>query len=382
MNYSFKKNKPGIRGILLAYVSLALVILYSLFRQEKNMTAAQQEFKYTPEKTILTEEVNCRESITFILGEDRGKDNPYYSEAINYYLYNEKGRTEYLVTECRSLLEVRDYLTENPPSNNLPWGLVNLVSHGNQWLGLSARVTPDSKRATTELIKEHLKEGLFPEVSDSLLDDKSELYIHGCGIGKNKELVRVIQLAFGGKNKLPAISASELYEYYTSTKYNGAIQKSDRYLAETWSVCYKMGYKPSERKLCQQFNDQYSDVEIDWKDALSRKEPRWAGDIYHYSFEVPVKWVIPYPDKDSLPDVSTKELQLNWLKKQSNICNMLDKVDIPVEKFNWWYRMVYINNEDGTRSPAIWVKGYCTILVVIKPLIDDDKKEIAVNTSY
>jgi hypothetical protein len=278
-------------------------------------------------------------------------------------------------------LEIRDYLTENPPSNDLPWGLVNLVSHGNQWLGLSTRVAPDSKRASAEVINEYINKGLFPEVSDSLLDNKSELFLHGCGIGKNKELVRAVQLLFGGKNELPSIEASELYEFYTSTKYKGVVQKSDRYLAETWSVYYKMGYKPVERRLCQQFNDKYSDVEIDWKDALSRDQPRWAGDVYHYSFEVPVKWVIPYADKDSMPDISTKEFQLKWLKQQVEICRMLDKINIPIEKFNWWFRTVYVENENGIRTPAIWVKGYCTILVVIRPQVEDKKEEIAFNST-
>ncbi len=48
-----------------------------------------------------------RERITFILGEDREADNRYYAEATNYYTHNKKGRTEYLVTTCRSLLEVK-----------------------------------------------------------------------------------------------------------------------------------------------------------------------------------------------------------------------------------------------------------------------------------
>jgi hypothetical protein len=82
--------------------------------------------------------------------------------------------------------------------------------------------------------------------------------------------------------------------------------------------------------------------------------------------------VIPYPDKDSMPDISTKDLRLNWIRSQENICSKLEKIDIPLEKFNWWFRTVYVNNEDGTRSPAIWLKGYCTILIVIKPILDDE----------
>jgi hypothetical protein len=373
MRYKYKNFKSVLRSILLLFILTIMVILGIIFIKERCTIIPQTEIDQSPSYNVILAEKNMRrESITFILGEDREKDNPYYTEAINYYLHNEEGRTEYLVTECRSLLEVRDYLSKNPPSNSQPWGLINLVSHGNQWIGLSARVAPDSKRASTEIINEYIKKGLFPEVPDSLLDSKSELFIHGCGIGKNKSLVQSIQNAFGGKTNVPNTTASELYEYYTSVKYDGVVQNSERYQAETWSVCYKMGYKPGNAKICRMFEEKYPHSAIDWNDALNKEQPRWTGDIYHYTFEVPVKWVIPYPDKDSMPDVSTKELQLNWIRSQENICSKLEKIDIPLEKFNWWFRTVYVNNEDGTRSPAIWLKGYCTILIVIKPILDDE----------
>lgn len=374
MNYNYYNYKQAIRSILILFILSVIAVLLYIFRKEIESVKSNNKTAINPITAILNENTVSRESITFILGEDREEDNPYYAEAINYYLFNEEGRTEYLVTECRSLLEVRNYLCDNPPSNKQPWGLINLVSHGNQWMGLSAKVTPDSKRASTEIVNEYINNGLFPEIPDSLLDGDSELYIHGCGIGKNKLLVQAIQKAFGGNKNLPAISASELYEYYTSVKYNGVIQQSERYLAKTWSVSYKMGYKPSDAQLCRQFNALYPDITIDWQDALSREQPRWTGDSYHYTFEVPVKWIIPYPDRDSMPDVSSKELQLNWLRKQENICSMLNKIDIPIEKFNWWFRTVYVNNEDGTRSPAIWVKGYCTILIIIQPELNNNER--------
>lgn len=375
MSYNYYNTKQAIRSILILFILCVIAVLIIVFKNEIKLEKPNNKTAINPITANLNENTSTRESITFILGEDREADNPYYAEAINYYLFNEEDRTEYLVTECRSLLEVRNYLCDNPPSNKQPWGLINLVSHGNQWMGLSTRVTPDSKRASTEIINEYIDNGLFPEVPDSLLDGDSELYVHGCGIGKNKLLVLAIQKAFGGNKNLPAISASELYEYYTSVKYKGAVQKSERYLAKTWSVCYKMGYKPNNAMICRMLADKYPDSTIDWKDALDRDRPRWTGDIYHYTFEVPVKWVIPYSERDSMPNVSTKELQLNWLRNQENICSMLNKINIPIEKFNWWFRTVYVNNDDGTRSPAIWVKGYCTILTIIQPEININERD-------
>ena len=175
---------------------------------------------------------------------------------------------------------------------------------------------------------------------------------------------------------MPAVAASELYEYYTTNHLNGSGQKSERYLAETWSVSYKRGYKPEDQVLSRQFKELYPETDIDWNDALGRNQPRWTGDIYHYSFEVPLKWVIPYETKDSLPDVSTKESQLNWISQQDDICAMLDRIGLSPEKFNWWFRTVYVKNEDGSLSPAVWVKGYCTILVVIRPLMENRNQMI------
>src|SRR5690606_19276086 len=44
-----------------------------------------------------------RESITFILGEDRETDNPFYREATLFYSSHPDANTDYLVVTCRSL---------------------------------------------------------------------------------------------------------------------------------------------------------------------------------------------------------------------------------------------------------------------------------------
>ncbi len=323
-----------------------------------------------------------RENITFILGKDKEADNPYYTEASNYYLFNETGKTEYVITTCLSLLDVRNYLEKNPPVNDRPWGLINLVSHGNQWLGLSVKVTPESKRATSERINENINNGTFKPLPNHLADDKTKIIVHGCGIGNNHELINTIAKAFGGDDTIPSVMASKLFEYYTSVKNNGVVTKSERYVANAWFVTYKMGYKPEAEILCRQLKTKYPDVQVDWQDALNRQQPRFIGDTYSYTFEVPVKWIISYPNKDSLPDLSSKQDELNWIKEQQEIVQALNKIEIPAEKFNWWFRNVYINNEDGSKSPAVWVKGYCTILTIIQPLVDDKKNGVSKNSPF
>jgi len=336
------------------------------FSEQEIMGPESDLINITPIKSIL------REDITFILGVDKKANNPYYSEAINYYAFNPAGKTKHLVTNCRSLQEVSEYLENYKPDNDLPWGLINLVSHGNQWMGLSAKVTPISKRATPERIQEFIDNKTLKPLSSQVLDDHSEIFVHGCGIGNNSKLLNLIATAFGGELNQPIVRASKLYEYYTSEKYGHAVKSTERYTAQSYSLSYKMGYAPSQQGLVRRFRNSFPGNSIDWQDALSRDKPRWPGDTYHFTFQVPVKWVIPFPDANSLPDVSTKSKQLAWIKTQPEIMDKLNGINLPAEKFNWWFRQVYVNNADGSKSPAIWLKGYCTILSVLQALTTEN----------
>ena len=160
-----------------------------------------------------------REAITFILGRDKNENNKYYEEATNYYAFNPEGKTEHLITNLRSLKEVIDFLKKYRPANGMPWGLVNLVSHGNQWMGLSAKVTPESKRSTSDRILEFIERKELTPVPKEILDEKSVIFIHGCGIGHNSHLLKTIATAFSGKENKVTVRASKLYEYYTSKKH-------------------------------------------------------------------------------------------------------------------------------------------------------------------
>ncbi|MEO1051981.1 MAG: hypothetical protein AAFX87_15220 [Bacteroidota bacterium] len=317
-----------------------------------------------------TNQAEAREDITFILGEDREADNPYYQEASNYYLFNPKGRTEHLVNSCRTLLDVGNYLRSHKPANGLPWGTVHLVSHGNQWNGLSTKVTPHSKRSTADEIEKFLTAKAIEPVSDDILDEASEIFIHGCGVGNNEELVERIKQALAVNCSVKA-RASKLYEYYTSEQYAHQVKSTHRYLAHAWSISYKYGAQPEQDCIINELASKYPQAQLNWSEVLEREAPRFAGDSYHYTFEVPVKWVIPFPSKSAMPDVSDQEKQLAWIKTQPEILAKLQTLNLPLEKFSWKFRKVYTKDEEGTRTPALWVKGYCTILSVIQPLVEE-----------
>jgi hypothetical protein len=349
------------------------LLLFGFIRIISILNATQEEV--SSEKRIKKDSVYQaidRESITFILGEDKESNNPFYAEAANYYLYNKEGKTDHFVTGCRSLLEVQEYLENYRPENNLPWGMINLVSHGNQWLGLSVKVTPFSKRANADRIHEYIENDSLLQLSEIVIDDETEIFVHACGLGHNKRILQALADVFKGGEQKPKVNASKLFEFYTSVKQDGSIIESERYYAEAKFITYKMGYRPENTVTANLLKNKYPDSEIDFEDAVSREIPRFTGDFYHYTFEVPVKWVIPYPDSASYPDLSTKAKQHKWISEQDEISDVLNRLNIPQNQFNWWFREVHVRNEDGSKSPAVWLKGYCTILCVINPLTEEE----------
>jgi len=246
----------------------------------------------------LSTELKTRESITFILGEDSEPENQYYTEAINYYRFNELNKTENLITHCRSLLELKLYLEENPPSNNLPWGRVNVVVHSNEWSDLGAPVIPEGERASVESLRAAMNSGDFTPVPNNLMDNQTELMIYGCGLGRNKQLLRQIGLAFGGMehdDPKPNVKSSRYFISYESAKQeNGKPEDCKRFITEYWYAHHPSFHRPNDSKLIQQLNQNYDSTDMVWQDALSRTVPRFSGDSYHYTFRLPVVWYVAF----------------------------------------------------------------------------------------
>lgn len=364
-SYNRSIMKRSIYTLILGVIVCVLCCYQAIisFVQQKGEPSAQSAVAENVPDIIKP----LRERITFILGEDREANNRYYAEATNYYTHNKKGRTEYLVTTCRSLLEVRDYLEQHKPGNGFPWGLINLVSHGNQWTGLSVRITPEIKRTTTARLEECIADGTWKPLPEVVVDKDTEILLHGCGVGNNQRLINTLAVAFGGHDHQPVVRASKLFEYYASIN-NNDISETEHYLANTWTVSYRMGERPGTMQLMNELREKYPHAAVDWHGALSREQPRWTGDSYHYTFEIPVKWILRM-SHDSIPG---ERSQLAWIARHREITTDLDGLQIPYNQFKWSFTKVYADNDDGTKSAAIWVKGYCTILTVLQALTSAD----------
>ena len=123
-------------------------------------------------------------------------------------------------------------------------------------------------------------------------------------------------------------------------------------------------------------HEKYPECKIYWQDALDREQPRFSGDTYSYTFNIPIIHVIHYKHKDSIPDLSSEEKILLWVNQQPELIVKLNKVQIPAEKVSWNLKIGYANNKAGKRTPAVLVKGMCTVLCVLKPLTEEGKSAI------
>jgi hypothetical protein len=314
-----------------------------------------------------------RESITFILGEDDDLENPYYTKAANYYRYNHVGKTDRLNTSCRSLLETRNFLQNNPPQNGQPWGIINMVVHANEWTGIGIPVLPDSKwKASAGVINSLVESGDFPSLENDLVDAQTELIIHGCGLGKNKDVLKAMAVAFGGKDDFrPIVRSSRYFVYYESDDYDP--QNCNRYLAESWNAYFPTGKFPGEIKLARKLTAAYPDSKINWRNALSKTVPQFSGDAFQHSFKIPIIWYVTYPDAASRPELKTEEQKMAWLGEQQELHEVIKNNGFTKADFSWTIRKATYEFDDGTEEPAVKAIGLCTIVSVLKVLTEEEE---------
>ncbi len=307
-----------------------------------------------------------KQSITFILGDDIDTSNPFYYNASLYFTENEKDKTDKVVNGCYTLLDVQKYLLNNRPSNYRAWGKINLVSHGNQYIGLSAKATPDSKRANTEEILKNVEAGNLLNIPSNIIDDKTEIELHGCGLGNNERLLSAIEVAFSDQTSCPNVIASKYFEYFTEDNIDNRNIK--RYDADFKMLSYKMGYKPEDHILAKKFAKKFPNENIDWAKAIKNTTAQDKGDVFHFSFDIPLKWVFAYDTEEEAPILKTKKARMEWAKNNPEIMAQLNELELPADDFNWWMRNITVVNEDDSESPALWVKGYCTVMCVLELL--------------
>ncbi len=154
----------------------------------------------TPPKT---RQMYGRQSITFILGKDRNYDLPFYEEAFYYFANHPYDQTEYIITSCNSLLDVRNYLASFPTGNALPWSTINVVLSPDQVAkDLKVPVFPQGIKSNMDGLESVVSENDFPTLSSTQFDQWTSLYIHSAEVTKNSKLGYALKGLLFAKNSV------------------------------------------------------------------------------------------------------------------------------------------------------------------------------------
>jgi hypothetical protein len=313
----------------------------------------------------------AREGVTFIMGEDRNPENRFYQAATDYYTTDAGARTEHLERNLRCLAEVREYLQNHRPAGG-PWGIVNIVAHSYEWGGLSVPVREGQGRTDLVALRLAIASGELRPLQDSVVDCRTEIRIQGCALGRDTALLRLMSVAFGGKDfERPKVGSSRYFVYYESQREGGLVESANQFFAEYWYVVYPKGQRPGNAELARRFAERYPDVKTDWRSALGRSGPRWPGDAYYRMLSLPATWVTVYPESVALPRLGTAAARRAWLEAQAELGQRLEGLGLVLDDFLWSARDTSVVDSGAVR-PAILAVGRSTIACVEQDVVMPD----------
>lgn len=341
-------------------ILLFLTFLISCLNKDKPKDA-----KPTNTQEYISTDVD-RTSITFILGADENARNPYYELANFYYRLNDSDKTEVVIDTLFTILEVQEYLKNNPPQNGKPWGLINLVSHGNEFVDLSVKVYPHGPRTSTESLKIALNDSIIHPLSSRFVDSNTVLFLHGCAVGQNQDLLNELSKAFSGPNNAIRVKASKLFEYYAYLSKNQNPNSVRRYFAKVWYGFYHLDSIFDEQKLIKQFVKQSPKETINWKSAIKKQYQQNPSEVYHITFIVPLLWEEFYDFEKDLPTINSRQKQLAWINKHPDFLISLNKTKIPLEYYQFkFFKMKY--RDDNGDFYSLKVKAKAGVFCLIQP---------------
>ncbi|MDR1459797.1 MAG: hypothetical protein LBI60_06255, partial [Bacteroidales bacterium] len=338
--------------------------------------SCNQQKKTSPQTVVETEIVVMedtlpRTSITFILGHDRSIYNQYYSLANYYYRLHEEDKTEIVIDTIRALSEVCRYIGEHPPENNRPYGLINLVCHGNEFIDLSALVTPHGVRTSAESLQQAILDSVFIPIDTNCIDSNTLIYLHGCAVGNNQALLSALSVAFGSRQNGVKVMASKLFEYYAYLSKNKNPQSIRHYFAKVWYAFYHPDSLVDQQHFVRQLKKRYPDEQIQWKEGLNRRFQSNPGEIYHFSFFVPFLWEDLYEDESLMPALNTKARKKEWLTNNKPLLSLIRQTNIPLDCFQYkYYKQKYLR--ESQEVYVLRVKAKAGVICLIQPLLSEN----------
>lgn len=335
------------------------------------------------ETTPLSHGMNCvlkleepadtvpRTSITFILGKDQSHNNQYYTLANHYYRLHPEDKTDIVIDNLTSVKEVCNYLRKHPSKNSRPYGLINLVSHGNEFLDLSTLIYPYGPRTSVKTLQNAIRDSILIPLDTTVLDGNSLIFLHGCAVGNNPDLLNNLAIAFGAEQNGVRVKASRLFEYYAYLSKNKNPQSIRHYYARTWYAFYHPDSMPNNLMFAEQFEERYPNDSTDWLEGIHRRFQSNPGNIYHYSFIVPAVWEDIYEDESLIPSVNTGKKRQAWIDSNQSFQDMLNKTGIPYKYFQtMFYKHIY--KKKSTEFHGLRIKARAGVMCLVQPLLAED----------
>ncbi len=317
------------------------------------LTACKQSAPKTSDIALAEPSVEeLQSSIVFITGIDQG-ENTYYGNAKNHY--ENLGMT--VVSNLFSLHEVLTWLNKNA-SHETAYDEIHIVTHGNPWLGMSLQTTVNGGRINIETIRLAKENKEFPAVRNGIKKE-TKIIFHSCGLGQNLPLLQALKSIFES-DETPNIYASAFFNVYGG-KY------APHYLAKPYYGFYPTAQSKGPVALAKQFSGRYGKTDIDWRVAIESRKERNIGEVYSYTFNIPVNWAITFDTTEEIPSLDHREAIMDFVSESADMANMLYRLNIPIEKYRW---------KTEIEGNTLLINGKTTVLCVLEPILDiDDNNE-------
>ena len=271
-----------------------------------------------------------RESITFLLGSDENPLQPMFCLAEAYFREDATERTDHVVPTCKSLVEVRNGLVEKAPRTGQPWGIVNLVVHGDPLGRIGTPLFPDGSPIDPDALQKAFATHRFEPLPDTLVDEGTEIRIHGCSIGKNPQLLHALSRILGGEDPhRPVVRASPYFSCFQ--RQDGKVV---RFLSESWSLNFLPGERPSAEALATTFHRRFPKAGINPKEALSFLSAKRSGDVFSLESHSSYTWKVRFQGGGA-PALRTRGELLAWLRAQNDLQHSLRAASLEFSRMHW-----------------------------------------------
>lgn len=299
---------------------LFLLMAYSVF-------FINNHFDYHSEVAEISNLINNGKSITFILGKDDPKlKNSFYRSATEYYSFDKNEKTDEVITKFRTIADLAEYLSNNQFKN--VFSTINIVSHGNPWQGMSAKIYQGGPRANYKNLIEAFDNGLIKPICSNAIGQNTNINIISCGIGKDENLIYALQKLFQCRenNDHATVNISKDYVFFDSGN-----KKRD---ADFYFVVSK--YKYNDRKRIEsKIRSKYHDKTIDWKKALNRFEFD-NNEPYSHRFRILVDWKYLNQSKNIPNNLKSEKNIKIWIKTQKEAVDQLEQMQLNIDDLQWF----------------------------------------------